>query len=423
MYMDEGQMGFFDLLPPELHALIREEISEAASLMSFFCVCTRWAVFADDDEFWSTVCHRAFDLSRYSAPAGCNWRWVFLSKQPLSKETGIGRKEVLTPTQAICEGEWVEGVMTGKGVRLDASGDCYVGDLLNNQRHGEGVLTAAGDIYTGSWKEDRRNGHGSLVWKSTAKYVGNFADDYREGYGRYTWANGDNYEGDWHLSLRTGKGKIVWAEGNSYDGQWEEGFQNGHGVYRWVDGDRFEGGWLKNTKHGRGKYTWGCGDESEGMWENDSQVGEGSLVWRNGNTFFGEWVDGVHEIGRYTEKSTGRSFSRRAEKGSAINLDDCHSDIVDHIKQNKCTFGLTGKVCWFQYLWKTKEIDVRTHGVCVSCKNTCVPQNEITLLETDKHYFGGNFWCDCGAGNLAHPCKANGSCSPPTRAKSCYSHL
>jgi len=413
--VQDSQMGYFDLLPPELHTLIRHEIFEAQALFSFFCVCKSWSVFAFDDEFWLVVCKKSFDLTRYTAPSGCTWRWVFLSKQPLTKDTGIGRKELQAPVPCTAEGEWVDGMLSGKGVKIDASGDCYVGDFLNNVRHGEGIFSSGGDTYTGSWKEDRRNGHGTLVWRSTARYCGNFVDDYREGFGKYTWANGDHYEGEWHLSLRTGKGKIVWAEGNSYDGEWEEGFQNGQGVYKWVDGDRFEGGWLKNTKHGKGKYTWGCGDESEGMWENDAQVGEGSLVWRNGNTFFGEWVDGVHEIGQYMEKATGRVFTRRAEKGAGINLKDCHPQVVEHIKQNKCTFMLTNKVCYFQYLWKTKEIDVRTHGVCVSCYNTCVPMNRVKLLEPEKHYFGGNFWCDCGAGNLDAPCRANGTCHPVTQ--------
>lgn len=59
---------------------------------------------------------------------------------------------------------------------------------------------------------------------------------------------------------------------------------------------------------------------------------------------------------------------------------------------------------FFKFLWETKPLDQRTHGVCVSCYEICVPTNGIILLEGDRFYFGGNFYCDCGAGNLAKPC-------------------
>jgi len=245
-----------------------------------------------------------------------------------------------------------------------------------------------------------------LVWKSTAKYEGQFVDDARHGFGSYTWANGDHYEGDWKESKRTGKGKIVWEDGNSYVGDWLEGNQHGEGTYQWKDGDKFEGGWKNNTKHGKGKYSWGCGDHSSGLWENDSQVGEGKLVWRNGNSFFGEWVDGAHETGEYLEKASGRVFFRKGAKDSGLVLADYHPELINLIEKKLCTFMWTGEVCYFQYLWKTKEIGVKTHGVCFTCKNICVPQNGIKLLERDQHYFGGNFWCDCGSGNLEKPCRA-----------------
>lgn len=128
------------------------------------------------------------------------------------------------------------------------------------------------------------------------------------------------------------------------------------------------------------------------------------------NTFFGEWVDGLHEIGQYTEKATGRVFYRKADKETGVILSDCHPDLGDLLRKKQCTFSRTGMVCYFQYLWKTKEIAVRTHGVCVACKEICVPQNQIKLMDPERHYFGGNFWCDCGAGNLELPCRAMGHC-------------
>jgi len=404
-------LGYFDTIPVELHRIIFLEILDPQSLMRFFCVCRSWSFLAVDQVFWKEVCENSFDLTNYSPPEECPWSWVFLSKQPFTKEkfTGMGKK-VVSPGCTTFEGEWLEGELHGKAICTWQTGDQYVGEWAKGERSGQGTCVwNAGDTYVGAWKNNRRNGYGVLVWKSKAKYQGEFVDDARHGYGIYTWSNGDCYEGEWKDSKRTGKGKIVWDDGNSYVGDWFEGNQHGEGVYQWQDGDKFEGGWKNNTKHGTGKYTWGCGDQSEGKWENDVQVGEGKLVWRNGNTFFGEWVDGAHETGEYLEKASGRVFWRRGAKNSGVVISDCHTNLIDLINTNQCTFTRTGEVCYFQYLWKTKEIGVKTHGVCVTCKNLCVPQNGVALLEP-QHYFGGNFWCDCGSGNLAKPCRAMQHC-------------
>lgn len=48
----------------------------------------------------------------------------------------------------------------------------------------------------------------------------------------------------------------------------------------------------------------------------------------------------------------------------------------------------------------------RTHGVCIVCKEICVPGNKIKLMDENKYHFGGNFYCDCSSGNLEKPCQA-----------------
>jgi len=102
-------------------------------------------------------------------------------------------------------------------------------------------------------------------------------------------------------------------------------------------------------------------------------------------------------------------FHRRSNKDSGIQLSDCHPTLVNRIQENKCTFLATGEVPYFQYLWKTKDIDSRTHGVCYTCRNICVDLNDIKLLEPNQHHFGGNFYCDCGGGQLEKPCRAMGN--------------
>jgi hypothetical protein len=52
------------------------------------------------------------------------------------------------------------------------------------------------------------------------------------------------------------------------------------------------------------------------------------------------------------------------------------------------------------------ELTFRTHGVCAVCREVCVPKNRTALLENNKCYLGGNFYCNCGSQYLGTPCYA-----------------
>jgi hypothetical protein len=52
------------------------------------------------------------------------------------------------------------------------------------------------------------------------------------------------------------------------------------------------------------------------------------------------------------------------------------------------------------------------NGVCITCKEICVPRNNIILSKPVKFIFGGKFVCPCGAGYYEHPCRAMGLYDP-----------
>ena len=55
------------------------------------------------------------------------------------------------------EGEWVQGMRQGRGLRQYSNGEQYEGDFSAGQRHGYGRYTFAnGDVYAGEWVDDRR---------------------------------------------------------------------------------------------------------------------------------------------------------------------------------------------------------------------------------------------------------------------------
>jgi len=239
--------------------------------------------------------------------------------------------------------------------------------------------------------------------KSTEKHTGLGSCIHTHGQSRII------LEGEFKEGKLNGKGMARWHTGKEwaqYIGDWKEGEQYGYGEYRWEEGDVYTGEWVKNLKEGHGVYKWANGDQSEGDWSADQQTGHGTLFWRNGNSFSGMWVDGSKQLGKYYEHVSNRSFEANSDQDE-IDLSFCHPLIANAIHNQYCTYHVTERNSFFQYLWKTKEIDTRTHGICVSCKEICYQKNNINLVTlSEKHFFGGNFYCDCGSGNLELPCRA-----------------
>lgn len=108
-----------------------------------------------------------------------------------------------------------------------------------------------------------------------------------------------------------------------------------------------------------------------GGWFNDVRDGHGKLVWANGNTYEGVWEDGQKVDGVWYEDATRRTFhggfDETNQNAFMYNVSMVHPLVQRAIDEGKCTFAVTGKKCYFQYLYKVSENDGRTHGLCISC--------------------------------------------------------
>ena len=68
------------------------------------------------------------------------------------------------------------------------------------------------------------NGTGSIVWASGNYYVGEIKDGEKHGEGTYTDANGGTYVGQWKDDEMHGRGKATKASGEvHHDGEWVNG--------------------------------------------------------------------------------------------------------------------------------------------------------------------------------------------------------
>ena len=102
-----------------------------------------------------------------------------------------------------------------------ATGDKYVGEYKDDERHGQGTFTFAdGDKYVGDYKDNERHGQGTYTFANGEKYVGEFKDNNYHGQGTYTFANGDKYVGEFKDDKRHGQGTYTWADGKKESGYW-----------------------------------------------------------------------------------------------------------------------------------------------------------------------------------------------------------
>jgi len=271
------------------------------------------------------------------------------------------------------------------------------------------AVSADGVYYQGSWVDDKFAGFGTAIWASGRKYVGEWVNAFRTGKGKFYWPNGDCYEGEWLNNNRNGEGKFTWSNGNIYEGNWLNDERHGKGRFVWKDGDVYYGDWKHGARTGFGYFLWNNGDSYHGEWKDGIQTGQGCLKWCNGNKYTGLWEKGDNTDGVFYEAISQLSFTRKqTKKDQFVLYESMNPTIRSLIQSSICTFSFTNQQNYFQYLFKHAPIDQRTRGICLSCYAVCMNQNNIKILK-NKLYFGGNFYCDCGAGNLLLPCRAMGN--------------
>jgi hypothetical protein len=157
-----------------------------------------------------------------------------------------------------------------KGTYTYDNGDVYVGEFVNNRRHGYGKLEyASGDVYEGQFIDGDKNGHG-----------------------KYIYDDGSVYEGEYVDGNMCGQGKYAYSSGDVYEGQYVDGNMNGHGKFTFASGAIYEGNWKNDKKDGRGRYKFPCGNVYDGEFKDDVQHGTGRFVYADGGVTCREFSKG-----------------------------------------------------------------------------------------------------------------------------------
>ena len=158
--------------------------------------------------------------------------------------------------KCIYEGAFTAKKLNGQGQikKCNETKSEYVGELVNNMRHGKGIAT---------------NNKGF-------KYVGEFRNDEVEGFGKIKTETGYQFEGHFVKGVPNGEGTKTKPSGHVVSGNFVDGTAQGHCIYMWPSGSIYEGEMKDEVRHGKGKMVDHCGCcEYEGEWFDDDKHGIG----------------------------------------------------------------------------------------------------------------------------------------------------
>ncbi|XP_045909587.1 alsin-like isoform X3 [Micropterus dolomieu] len=167
-------------------------------------------------------------------------------------EDGYG--ECLIPNKVLnkpdsYQGHWRDGKIHGFGKYKYASGEVYEGCFCDGQRHGYGMLSSgkltktSSSVFLGQWVHDRKTGYG--VYDDITrgeKYMGQWLDEQRHGSAVVVTQYGVYYEGTYRDNKMSGPGLLVADDDTAFHGEFSDDWiANGKGVLSLANGDCLEG--------------------------------------------------------------------------------------------------------------------------------------------------------------------------------------
>jgi hypothetical protein len=91
-----------------------------------------------------------------------------------------------------------DGKPNGKGKLFSKDGKLdYEGDWVNGVMEGEGIKYYERGTYKGQFKNNEENDEkGEFKWPCGSRYIGNWVNGAKNGKGKFIWDDGGYYEGD-----------------------------------------------------------------------------------------------------------------------------------------------------------------------------------------------------------------------------------
>ena len=176
-------------------------------------------------------------------------------------------------------GDVLNGLRHGKGVFTTPDGILYDGEWKDGLKHGLGKLVQGDMEIEGEWVEGVISGKCRIKWKSGNIYDGIISDNKMQGNGYMLWNDkNEKYVGNWDENLRSGMGVYIWYDEkisynkyfrDRYVGEWKEGMKNGYGKFFYSNGSIYEGFWKDDKKEGFGILSFQDRTKISGLFQND----------------------------------------------------------------------------------------------------------------------------------------------------------
>ena len=155
-------------------------------------------------------------------------------------------------------------------------------EVHKSSHHHASTVSTTIELYVGERHPitGYRHGRGDMSYKNGCKYIGQFVNDMRHGQGKCMYPNNlGYYTGQWYKNVKSGVGSMTYANGDIYVGEWSNDRHYGKGKLTMKGGAQlYEGDFVNNKKQGRGLQTnTDNGDVYIGLWYNDVRHGIGML--------------------------------------------------------------------------------------------------------------------------------------------------
>ena len=199
------------------------------------------------------------------------------------------------------EGNFFRGKLIGLGRYINAEGTCFEGIFEDNKLVSKATIITKNENkkrveYFGEVKDFKKNGKGKEICEDEYIYIGDFINDLKHGFGKLEYyENGEIYEGEFYRGEITGKGIYIWSNGEQYEGDFINGIKHGKGIYTWPDGCEYEGEYNNGKREGKGQYMWEDGRIFEGNFKNGKPDGKGKIYYK-GKAIKCEYKNGVPDF-------------------------------------------------------------------------------------------------------------------------------
>lgn len=134
-------------------------------------------------------------------------------------------------------------------------GSSYMGEIIDQKKHGLGIMQSQKYFYEGEFINDNYHGYGYIENTKRVAYSGEFVNGMKEGVGlQFSKEDSYSYEGEWKNNSKHGIGREKLPDNSEYIGEFSLSKKHGKGIYKMSTGRTYYGDFQNGKIEGYVKY-------------------------------------------------------------------------------------------------------------------------------------------------------------------------